>query len=51
LHATIEQVSELLVKTLPERWEKLNNHTLEIFIAQEADESKKYEAFAATQQN
>ena len=50
-YMTREQVAELLKTTLPERWEKLNNHTLEIFVAQEADESKAFEAWNATQQN
>jgi len=44
-------VAELMKTTTAERWEKLNAHTLEIFVAQEADESKAYEAWAATQQN
>lgn len=48
---TITAVAECIKTFTPERWEKLNNHTLEIFIAQEKDESKAFETWNAAQQN
>lgn len=51
LDATIQSVAECMKTFTPDRWEKLNHHCLDIFIGQEKDESKAFEAWNATQQN
>lgn len=47
----IETLSELLKTFTPERWEKLNYHTLEIFKSLEKDSEAAYQSWLATQQN
>lgn len=49
LLAIIEQVAELLKTFNAERWDKLNSHVLDIFIALEKDENSAYEKFASTE--
>ena len=48
---TIDELGQIITAHTPERWDKLLGHVLEIFVAQEKDESSAYEKWASNQQN